>query len=184
MRIDLAIHILAGSVGIIFGFVALSATKGAPLHRKAGIVFVYAMLTMALMGSAMAVVRGVAPAANGPMGLLTAYLVTTALITVRPPAAGARWLETGLLLLVLAVTAFLLTFGIRVLTSPTGKLYGMPAAPFLTFGAIALLASLGDIRVMRSGGVRVLRGAPRLARHLWRMCCALLIAAFSFFLGQ
>ena len=29
-----------------------------------------------------------------------------------------------------------------------------------------------------------LRGARRLARHLWRMCFALFIAAASFFLGQ
>jgi hypothetical protein len=31
------------------------------------------------------------------------------------------------------------------------------------------------------GGVS---GAGRIARHLWRMCTALLIADFSFFLGQ
>jgi predicted histidine transporter YuiF (NhaC family) len=32
--------------------------------------------------------------------------------------------------------------------------------------------------------VHSLRGAKRIARHLWRMCMALLIAAFSFFIGQ
>jgi peptidoglycan/LPS O-acetylase OafA/YrhL len=35
--------------------------------------------------------------------------------------------------------------------------------------------------MIRAGG---LRGASRLARHLWRMCFALFIAALSFFLGQ
>jgi hypothetical protein len=44
-----------------------------------------------------------------------------------------------------------------------------------------LLAGIGDVRMIRSG---LLRGAPRLARHLWRMCFALFIAAGSFFLGQ
>ena len=68
--------------------------------------------------------------------------------------------------------------------SPTGKLYGMPAFPFLIFGTISLLASAGDFALIRAGGVRTIRGAPRLVRHLWRMCTALLIAAFSFFLGQ
>ena len=67
MRIDLVVHVIAGGLGIASGFVALSAAKGAKLHRKSGIVFVYAMLTMALMGSFMAFVRGVAPAANGPV---------------------------------------------------------------------------------------------------------------------
>ena len=31
---------------------------------------------------------------------------------------------------------------------------------------------------------RSLRGAPRIARHLWRMSTALFIAAMSFFFGQ
>ena len=88
MRLDLAVHVLAGALGILSGFVALSATKGATLHRKSGTLFVYAMILMALIGSTMAVVRGKAPGANGPVGLLTAYLVITGLITVRPPEKG------------------------------------------------------------------------------------------------
>src|SRR5215203_4570436 len=39
---------------------------------------------------------------------------------------------------------------------------------------VLLLAAAGDVRIMRCGG-------PRLARHLWRMCFALFIAAGSFF---
>lgn len=184
MRVDLVVHIIAGAVGILSGFVALSVTKGAPLHRKTGMVFVYAMISMALVGSMMAVVRGVAPGANAPVGLLTAYLVITALTTVRPPSARSRSVDFGLMIVVLLVTLTLLTFGVRVLTSPTGKLYGMPAFPFLIFAAIGLLAGAGDLRLIRSGGVHMIRGAPRLTRHLWRMSVALLIAAFSFFLGQ
>jgi hypothetical protein len=41
-----------------------------------------------------------------------------------------------------------------------------------------LLAAVGDVRIMRFGPPR---GGPRLARHLWRMCFALFIAAGSFF---
>jgi hypothetical protein len=40
------------------------------------------------------------------------------------------------------------------------------------------LAAAGDLRVVRFGAPR---GGPRLARHLWRMCFALFIAAGSFF---
>ena len=40
------------------------------------------------------------------------------------------------------------------------------------------LAAAGDVRLMRLGPSR---GAKRLARHLWRMCFALFIAAGSFF---
>lgn len=184
MRLDLAVHVLAGALGILSGFVALSTTKGATLHRKSGTLFVYAMIVMALIGSTMAVVRGKAPGANGPVGLLTAYLVITGLVTIRPPEKGSRSLDRGLLLLVLAVTVTLFTFGFAVLASPSGKLYGMPAFPFLIFGSVGLLAGVGDLRLIRSGGVQTIRGARRLTRHLWRMSFALLIAAFSFFLGQ
>jgi hypothetical protein len=41
-----------------------------------------------------------------------------------------------------------------------------------------ILAAIGDVRIMRFG---LPRGGPRLARHLWRMCFALFIAAGSFF---
>jgi hypothetical protein len=41
-----------------------------------------------------------------------------------------------------------------------------------------ILAAAGDVRVLRFG---LPRGGPRLARHLWRMCFALFIAAGSFF---
>jgi hypothetical protein len=43
---------------------------------------------------------------------------------------------------------------------------------------VLLLAAAGDARIMRFGPPR---GKPRLARHLWRMCVALFIAAGSFF---
>ncbi len=128
--------------------------------------------------------RGRARTSNIPVGLLTAYLVTTALLTVSPPASGSRWKDVGLMLVALAVCLSLFTFGVEAASSPNGQLNGIPVPPFFIFGLIALLASVGDLRLIRSGGVRTVRGRPRLVRHLWRMCTALLIAAFSFFLGQ
>jgi uncharacterized membrane protein len=184
MRVDLVGHIIAGSLGIVFGFVALATVKGGVRHRTAGMVFVYSMVAMALLGAMMAIVRDKAPGANAPVGLLTAYLVVTAFTTVRPESASSRRIDAGLLAVVAGVTLALFTFGYRAATSPTGKLYGMPAAPFLVFGAIGLIAAGGDLRLIGAGGIHRIRGAPRLTRHLWRMCVALLIAAFSFFLGQ
>jgi len=184
MRVDLALHIVAGALGLLSGFAALSVAKGGKLHRKVGMVFVISMITMALMGALIAAVHGVAPFGNIPIALLTTYFVITALITVRPPAAQTRRLDLGLLLLALAIGSALFAFGLVAVSSPTGTLRGFPAPPFFIFGAITVLAIVGDVRMMRSGGVQAIRGAPRLARHLWRMCMALLIAAFSFFIGQ
>ena len=174
----LTVHIVTGAVALVAGYVALYATKGARVHRKSGMVFVYAMIIMALIGGLIALVRNKAPAGNVPVALLTVYLVSTALTTVRPHAAGSRRMDVGFMALGSAITLTLFAFGVVAIASPEGLL-GFPAAPFFIFGSIALLATTGDVRLIRAGGVRTIRGAPRLARHLWRMSTALLIAALS-----
>jgi hypothetical protein len=178
MGLTLLVHVLAAGLGLVFGSVALSAAKGATLHRKSGILFVYAMLTMSLTGAAMAAFK--ANVGNVVAGVLTAYLVTTALMTIRPPTSGLRRLEVGAMLVALALGAICLTLGFEALASPRGTRFGIPFGVLFMFGTVALLAGIGDIRMIRSGG---LRGVPRLTRHLWRMCYALWIATASFFLG-
>lgn len=175
----LLIHILAGGLGLVAGAVALSATKGASLHRNSGILFVYAMVTMSLTGAVIAVLRGIE--ANALGGLLAAYLVITALTTVRPAAAGSRWLNLGAMLVALAIGLSSVTLSFELLASGEGSRHGVPAPMLFIFAAVALLASVGDVRMIRSGGIR---GARQLARHLWRMCFAFFIATGSFFLGQ
>ena len=85
------------------------------------------------------------------------------------------------MLVALVVGLTCVTFGFEALASPTSTTGGIPAWVFFMFATVGLLASVGDVRMIRAGG---LRGASRLARHLWRMCRALYIAAASFFFGQ
>ena len=54
----LPVHILAGTLALVFGYIALSATKGATLHRRSGIFFVAAMVTLSLTGALIAVLNG------------------------------------------------------------------------------------------------------------------------------
>lgn len=179
MSITLLVHILGGSLGIITGFVALYAAKGAKLHRQSGMVFVYSMVTMALVGAGMGAYQ--AEAINVVAGLLTAYLVFTALTTVRPATVGLRRLEIGAMLMVLALGLSSCLVGVAALAGVMGNRGGVPAFMFFIFGIAALLAGVSDWRMLRSGGAQ---GAARLVRHLRRMCFALFIAAASFFLGQ
>src|SRR5262245_13184898 len=88
----LPFHVIGGAVAIVSGLLALAAPKGGPLHRASGKVFVAAMLLMALSGAVIAVGRAGA-AINIPMGLVTAYLVTTGLLAVRTPSARSRQLD-------------------------------------------------------------------------------------------
>lgn len=72
--------------------------------------------------------------------------------------------------------------GVAAHATSAGIVAGKQAAAVaVVFGSIALLAALLDLRMM---AVRGINGAHRIARHLWRMCCALLVATASFFLGQ
>jgi hypothetical protein len=183
MRLILLVHILAGGLGLITGYVALYAAKGATLHRKSGLIFVYAMLLMTLGGMAVSVGEGVSPQINVPASLLTAYLVTTGLTTVRPFASsGGRWLDIGGLILAVIVGLFCVTSGVQAIAQG-GRRAGL-AFPMFLFAIAALPGAAGDLRMIRSGGAAHLKGAPRLARHLWRMTYALFIAALSFFIGQ
>ncbi len=175
-------HVLAGGLGILSGFVALYATKGATLHRKSGMIFVYAMLVLSSSGAVLAMTFR-PNMGNVMAGVLTFYLVLTAVLTVRRPAAESRWpasrLDLGAMFVGVAGGLAGITLGFDALARG-GIRQGIPAPVFFVFGAVGLLASAGDVRMMRSGG---LRGMPRLARHLWRMCLGLIIAAASFFLG-
>lgn len=46
--LPLVLHIIAGTIAILAGFVALYAAKGARLHRRSGMLFVLAMLLLGL----------------------------------------------------------------------------------------------------------------------------------------
>ena len=75
----LLVHIVAGSLGLVTGFVTLYAAKGAPIHRKVGMAFVAAMLTMTPTGFVVAITSRVWAEVNIPAAIVTAYLVITAM---------------------------------------------------------------------------------------------------------
>jgi len=178
MRMLLPFHILAGCLGLVSGFIALYAAKGAATHRKSGILFVCVMLPMAVTGLLISAIEGVAPAINIPTALLTFYLVTTSLTTVRPVAVS-RWLDLAGMRLAFALTVLCVVLGVRAI-GIGGAEAGM-AYPLALFGGVAFAGALGDRRMIKAGGVR---GASRLKRHLWRMSFALALATMAFFLGQ
>ena len=171
-------HVFAGALGMVAGAIALAVAKGATLHRRSGRVFVYAMVALAATGVALAFRDG--PDANALGGAVAGYLVVTAMTTVRPATPASRRLDVGAALFGLAVGATSLALAVASL-SRGGNVDGVPTVILVLFAAMGLLGGAGDLKVLRSGA---LRGARRLARHVWRMCWALWIAVSSFFLGQ
>ena len=97
----LPIHILAGVLALVFGYVALFAAKGATLHRKSGLLFVFAMVTLSLTGALVAFLTG--SSVSVIAGLLTFYFVTTALLTVRRRSQDSHWIDAGAMLFALTI---------------------------------------------------------------------------------
>lgn len=164
-------------MAIILGFTALAVRKGGWLHRRVGITFVFAMLTMGISGSILAMMKSWTDA-NAIGGFMSAYFVVTGLTAVRPPTAQTRWLNIAALMIAVGLAGLLLTLGVIAYGKPHRSVDGAPFFMLLFLGSIFVASAIGDIRLMRSGP---LKGAPRLRRHLWRMLFALFIAAGSFF---
>jgi len=177
----LPIHIAAGGFAIVLGAVALIVKKGGTLHRRSGLLFVYAMLVMGISASILEFLR-TPNWANVVVALMTAYFVGTALTTVRPVSPWTRRINAAALTIVVLLALGSIVGGVKAFNSPSLSPGGVP---FRTIGVMSfilatvmILAAVGDVRIMRYG---MPRGRPRLARHLWRMCFALFIAAGSFF---
>jgi hypothetical protein len=175
----LPLHIIAGTLGMLSGFVAVFLLKGSRRHAVAGKVFVIAMLILSASGVFLAIMKS--QPGNILGGTLTFYLVATAWVTARRREGKPGILDWGAFLVVLAVTASQLTFGLEAVLSQTGLKFGYPAWPYFFMGSVALLATVGDVRMLVRGGIS---GTERLARHLWRMSFALFIAAASIFLAR
>ena len=175
----LLVHIAAGGTALIAGAAGLIFLKGGRLHRKAGTLFFAAMMVMTASGGLIA--ASIPQRGTVIIAILTAYLVLTSW-----HAARRRDGETGRFELAGCVAAAMLAAaflgaGLYATTTPNGRLDSLPAAIHFPFAAVAALAALLDLNFILR---REHEGVQRIARHVWRMCAALLITAFSFFLGQ
>ena len=175
----LLLHIVTGTLGMLSGFVAVFLRKGSREHGLAGNVFFVSMLFLSSTGVYLAFVKSLP--GNIPGGTLTFYLVATAWMTARRRDGEASILDWGALLVSLALFALIATWGFDAANSPKGLKYGYPVGPYIFLGSVTLLAAIGDVRLLVRGGIS---GTQRIARHLWRMCFALFIAAASIFLAR
>src|SRR5262249_11563740 len=165
----LSIHIAAGGLAIVLGAVALLVKKGGTIHRRSGLVFVYAMFVLGISAAILGNVLG---------GLMTVYFAGTALMTVRAESPWTRRIHVAAVAVAAGLALVDIVFGVKAFNSPRGVLNGVPFLMLFFLAAVMILAAAGDIRIIRFG---IPSGRPRLARHLWRMCFALFIAAGSFF---
>lgn len=165
----LSLHIAAGGLAMVLGAIALSVKKGGTIHRRSGLLFVCSMFVLGITAAMLGNVLG---------GLMTLYFAGTALTTVRPESLWSRRINVAGVMVAVGLALVDIVGGVKAFNSPRGTLDGVPFFMFFFLATVLLLSAAGDVRVLRSGAPR---GRPRLARHLWRMCFSLFIAAGSFF---
>jgi len=175
----LVAHVSGGTVGLLSGAVALSSRKGSRPHKIAGNVFLISMLTASAGGAFLGFRNSEWDNVFG--GVLVFYLVATAWITARREEGETGIVDVIGLLVALAIAALAAIYGIEAAHSPTGTKGRSAASDFVVPVAVATLAAIGDARILLRGG---LRGAQRIARHLWRMCFALFIASAAIFVAR
>jgi hypothetical protein len=175
----LLFHISAGVLGSLSGAAALSLRKGSRQHALAGKVFVASMLGMAAAGVYLAFLKSKPGDVLG--GTLTLYLVATAWMTARRRDAGTSVFDWGAASVALTLGAVTVIWGLEAVRSQTGLKHGYPPGVYAFLGSVALLSVAGDVRMLVRRGIT---GPRRIARHLWRMCFALFIAASSIFLAR
>ena len=176
------IHISGGTLALVAGTVAAFAPKGGRLHRAAGNVFFVCMLVMAAFAAYLGIV--VPDQINIFIAAFTAYLVATAWLTVRRKEGAIGLSEKiGLLAAIIlcapfAILSFQLATGLPPLFKSTVRFEGPVLIAIYSFTAVLAIAAIGDANTVLAGGIS---GAPRIARHLWRMCLGLTLAAGSAF---
>jgi hypothetical protein len=174
----LIVHICGGTLGLLSGTAAISFRKGSPSHIRAGKVFVASMLVMAVTAVYLGVVKHQPNNVGG--GILTFYLIGTAWLTAKRMDGETGRLEWVALLVPLGLGVLTWMNGLKIVHSGASSQDGVPVGMNFFMGSVMLLAAAGDVRMLLCGGVS---GTKRIARHLWRMCFGLFIAAGSFFLG-
>jgi uncharacterized membrane protein len=183
LQLGYVLHIVGGTLGLVSGIVALIARKGGPLHRRAGIVFVAAMIVMAGFADYLAIAVP-DQRVNFVIGTFTLYLVVTAWLAVRrPPGQTGAYdkivLAVGLCLFApFAILSLQIAAGWSPLFTSAIPYKGPLVGAVYGFTTVLGLAVIGDVRVVLGGGIR---GRMRIARHLWRMCIGLTLALGSGF---
>ncbi len=177
------LHVAAGTIALLAGFVALFARKGGALHRRAGAVFFVSMLAMAAFAAWLGVVIP-GQAVNVFIAAFVAYLVSTAWLTVRRREDGVGAADRIVLAVALvlcapfAVLSCRLALGLPPLFASAMAFKGPLLVAIYSFTGVLVLAAIGDARVVFGGGIH---GSRRIARHLWRMLLALTLATGSAF---
>ena len=180
-NIFLALHVAAGATGLLTGMLSLSVQKGGSTHTKSGIVFYFAMLTVAATSFVLAALHY----AQGPekssflfaVGVFTGYMTLTGRRYLTQKQKGLTHqtdnFEKILAVVMLVFSLYFLYIGITLLLQQA--YFGLV---FLFFAQTTLRMVWADYQVIQQKNDNPLLW---LRMHITRMTGAW-IAAFTAFL--
>ncbi len=141
------------------------------------------MLMMAVFACYLAVVMP-DQIVNVFIATFVSYLVTTGWMTVQRKEGTAGIAEKIAMLVAFvlcapfAILSFQLAVGLPPFLKSAVPFEGPVLVALYSFTAVLALAAISDAKVVNAGGIS---DAPRIARHLWRMCLGLTLAIGSAF---
>ncbi len=177
----LYLHIGGGAVGLATGTTAIVTRKGGRIHRAAGKLFFYAMFVSYFIGAAVAPFLETGQRPNFIAGIMALYLLLTSWEAARGPIRRTPLRSSLSVAVAMIITLAGALFMWQGMNDPSGTVDGSPPQAFYLFMIVGVFAVAGDLHVAFRNKID---HRTRIARHLWRMCTSLFIAAASFFLGQ
>ncbi|MEW6982478.1 hypothetical protein AAD001_07480 [Colwelliaceae bacterium 6471] len=169
----LILHIFAGGLVLLFGFAALCSPKGFKLHSMAGKVFFPSMVMVSLSAVYLDFRIGDIPI----MGVLSLYFATTSWLAIKHQERETGIIEIFAFLIIAIISITFFKLGWDIMYGGQSLKGTLPIEFYFVWGGVAAFAALLDLNMIIRGG---LAGSHRIARHLWRMCIALLMAVLSF----
>jgi len=169
----LIFHIIAGILVLLFGSMALIASKGLRLHKLTGNIFFISMVILSLTTIYLEVQFDDFPI----MGIFSLYFASTSWLAVKRQAGTTGAFEVCAFLCIVMVSITFYKWGWDIVYNGKVLEGTLPLAMYFILGSFAAFAAILDLNMILRGG---LVGAHRIARHLWRMCIALLLATMSF----
>jgi uncharacterized membrane protein len=176
----LTMHIIAGTVCLVTGYVALFTRKGKARHRKYGNIFVAAALFTASSAILIAVLKP-EKLISVVGGLTSLYLVLSGLRAATTRQSGLHRTDLILLIVPVATGALALGLAITAYYSTDRKLQGLPFGAYLFWALVSFVSIGADISYILRTKIKV---STRICRHLWRMCFGLFLAEAALILGQ
>ncbi|MFT5756853.1 MAG: hypothetical protein ACI9LM_001578 [Alteromonadaceae bacterium] len=169
----LIFHIITGSLVLFFGLVALFSSKGLRLHKSAGNIFFITMVLLSLTAAYLEFQLGDFPI----MGIFSLYFASTSWVTVKRQAGKTGRFEFCAFLCITLVAITFYKWGWDIIYNGVALEGTLPIEGYFILGSIAAFAAVLDLNMIIRGGHG---GSHRIARHLWRMCIALLLATMAF----